>query len=454
MSDFTFIDSERNGKLLLCEGYKFTLHRKNSDGTSSWRCSKRKICSAAIKLSDSNTLIAKTNHRCAANTAKNEFLCTLQQVKDSVKHNFQPIQQIYEDGIVPLIQRGINIIEEIPDFSRIKPTLYRWRLKENNLSTTRFHQTADVIVPEKLRGNLLHEDLLEDDKIIIFMSHKSKAAISKYHSFFGDGTFSRAPVPYLQLYTLHCDVSGAETSTNIIPIIFALLPNKETKTYIRFLAILKKKLPCWKPSHFKIDFELSMFKAIRIIFPSATVSGCYFHYSQAIMKNAKKYKLLDNSEYKRFIYLCLQLPYLPSVLIPEGWLSITENLTEGINLYKFKDYFTKWWMSNKIITTISVYGEKHLTNNPVEGWHHRFNKKVPKKPNIMHFIEKINMEIAVQDFKGYKMKLHQLVKNRNKNYFFKQNKIHQLVKICFNDDITVYECLNKIRLLKNKYQIK
>lgn len=48
------------------------------------------------------------------------------------------------------------------------------------------------------------------------------------------------------------------------------------------------------------------------------------------------------------------------------------------SMMKFKDYFDNYWMKGDYHTIWSVYGERHRTNNAVEGWHHKINNLVTK----------------------------------------------------------------------------
>lgn len=41
---FSFINSQRNRPILLKDGYKYVHPRKNKDGSSMWRCSKKSTC--------------------------------------------------------------------------------------------------------------------------------------------------------------------------------------------------------------------------------------------------------------------------------------------------------------------------------------------------------------------------------------------------------------------------
>ncbi|CAG9838173.1 unnamed protein product [Diabrotica balteata] len=50
-------------------------------------------------------------------------------------------------------------------------------------------------------------------------------------------------------------------------------------------ASMKEKLPNWKPSLIKLDFEQAVIGALENNFPEAKISGCNFHFKQCIWKN-------------------------------------------------------------------------------------------------------------------------------------------------------------------------
>jgi hypothetical protein len=82
---------------------------------------------------------------------------------------------------------------------------------------------------------------------------------------YSDGTFYSVPKIFFQLYTIHGFYKG-----EMMPFIYALLPNKSTNTYLRLFRILQDKAAefnfIFSPKIFLIDFELVVKNAITIIF--------------------------------------------------------------------------------------------------------------------------------------------------------------------------------------------
>lgn len=125
----------------------------------------------------------------------------------------------------------------------------------------------------------------------------------------------------------------------IVPVIFALLP-KTQNTYTRLFRLLQNKIPNFSPKLFKIDFEVAAINAIKEIFPTAKVTGCFFHYSQAVWKKAKNLGFTETEAQKRFIGLCVALAHLPSECIPEAWIYLMHNSLEVAISTPFMDYMS------------------------------------------------------------------------------------------------------------------
>lgn len=94
-----------------------------------------------------------------------------------------------------------------------------------------------------------------------------------------------APPPFYQFYVLHLDIDASKKYTNIIPVIYTILPNKSQET--RLYNILKEKLGIIIQT-FKSDYEMAQINAVKSVFPQAEITGCYRHYNAAIWKNAEK----------------------------------------------------------------------------------------------------------------------------------------------------------------------
>lgn len=98
-----------------------------------------------------------------------------------------------------------------------------------------------------------------------------------------DGTFSYSPKPFNQLYIIHSTLQNQS-----FPIFYCFLEGKtENNYYVLFqiiIQILHNYNIVLNPNEIQIDFEYACFNAIKRTWPSVIVSGCYFHFGQAIFR--------------------------------------------------------------------------------------------------------------------------------------------------------------------------
>lgn len=82
---------------------------------------------------------------------------------------------------------------------------------------------------------------------------------------------------------------------------------------------------------------------------------------------------------------CMALAYLPTQFRSDGWLYILgECVVNNPKIASFNEYFEKNCLKTGayIANTLCFYNVNNKTNNCVEAWNSRLNKKVPPKPNI------------------------------------------------------------------------
>ena len=119
--------------------------------------------------------------------------------------------------------------------------------------------------------------------MIIFCSAIGLQILSKWDRWHGDGTFTRVPDGFYQLYVIH----GLYKS-NIITCVFALLTGKSEDVYKKLLLELKdgalKNSFELKPTQLTFEFEQAVIGAFKYHFPRTEVSGCFFHFGQSIYR--------------------------------------------------------------------------------------------------------------------------------------------------------------------------
>lgn len=213
----------------------------------------------------------------------------------------------------------------------------------------------------------------------------------------GDGTFSRCPTVSGQMYTVHC------TKYPALPMIYALLPNMETDTYLRFFKQVLH-LVGMSPKSIIIDFEAAVRNAVRKVFSGVEVSGCNFHFKQAINRNARKHLKKTYFTSKRAaIYYLHYLSYFPAAAISKSYKILKDN-DEFASLPKeMLAYMERVWVGHinskgKWVNPLyspdmwSIFEsfndpQKNATTSVLEAFHRGFASWVECSPRLYDFID-------------------------------------------------------------------
>jgi len=222
-----------------------------------------------------------------------------------------------------------------------------------------------------------------------------------------DGTFSIAPSMYDQVYTIH----GFDDSTGwTLPAVYALLPNRTTKTYKKLLNIVVQHAKNWmlSPDLIITDFEIAAINAADIVFPGASICGCHFHFCQASkrQRSSEMTKACENSSEVSHIFKSFYgLAFLPAEYIPIGYSELKNFIpTSYLTLFEdFLEYFLTTWVGTKNRTARfppnlwSVYHrtltELPRTNNLVEGWNSKIHGRAGcNHPTFFSFVRLLQKE--------------------------------------------------------------
>lgn len=141
---------------------------------------------------------------------------------------------------------------------------------------------------------LLHQD----HDMLVFSSNLDLQTLAQTEYFIADGTFEMVPKEFSQLYTIHGFVSGEGNSNAIqtlnieniagIPLLHALLRNKQRATYVRLFTVIRDQLALIANQqinmhHIILDFEFAAHEAARDVF-QIQATGCLFHFGQSLIR--------------------------------------------------------------------------------------------------------------------------------------------------------------------------
>lgn len=448
---FHFIKNKKNKEALLHDGYRYNFVSNNSSGTSFWRCYKRQECSASLTLNQENTIIIrKSLHKCEQDHDKMQEDLLLDTAKQNVCKDMSSVKKVYEE-----------VVQQLPSsstfngrpYNSVKDVLYRHRKRFLQVQKTEFSKSSEVTVPNMIKKDFLiaEFELPTDDKMLVFSSRFSKRNMKMYADqekvFFGDGTFKSAPRPFYQLFTIHVDIDSTEETTNIFPVLYALLPNKRETTYFALFTIIRDVLKV-HIKHFKCDYELGLINAFRTVYPNAKVTGCFYHYNKSVWKKANDIGLTKSQEGRYITKITANLPLLPASYIQDGWAAIVECSTQSPEMNAFASYFCRQWLKNPLL--ISCAKQKHRTNNKLEAWHRRLNVRMQHNPTLLQFLFYLKKEAHFQDKKNQNSLFEPNNKKRN-TILFNRKYQRELNKL-ETKEITLLYFLKNVSDLKRKFK--
>lgn len=448
MSDaMEFIESSRGVPVLLLGGYKYNIKKINKNTTTRWICVSR-TCGGSITTNSSKEVVNKKIHSCVVDEAKNEVDKVLHRCKKRAREEVTPIPQLFYQEMSNVRDAGLEFVTKVPNLDSKKSSLYRQRHRE--LGVTSFSNRGDIILPASLKESFLFFDDGSEERIMGFASESARELLSEKDDFFADGTFKSCSKQFDQLYTIHTDIGSSEQSTNIVPVVYALLPNRKANTYSRLFGLIKEQIPLWKPKTFKIDFETSAIQSFRNTFPSAKLTGCNFHFNQCLWRKIQELGMVkmfkDDDEIREHVKMCAALAHIPTEFSDSGWLQIMENSPLNSKVEQFNDYFVEQWLENDIVKDMWVcYGERHRTTNSLEGWHSRLNRAVGKHhPNIFELVKILRTDARHYDMLKIQHDLFMTANKRAKKYINLDRRIAMVVEEFVTGRRTLGRCLKNL----------
>ena len=247
------------------------------------------------------------------------------------------------------------------------------RYKKNNLPNypTNPVDLNDIELPEFLLETLKTEgkgDLFlmydsgavvnEKDKILerfmVFGTDQNTHQLENAHCY-ADGTFDVAPLLFLQVYTIHALVLG-----RCLPMIYGILSRKTQTMYESFLSVIRNKISR-PPKSITSDFEKAFLNAVKTVFPSIVLFGCFFHFKQNMFRKIQElglaFSYTSDERIRKLLKLPQVLAYVPIADISELFKELKNSLTdEDTEILKFYDYFEEYYIGNE--TTITKGNEK------------------------------------------------------------------------------------------------
>ena len=226
-----------------------------------------------------------------------------------------------------------------------------------------------------------------------------------------DGTFEMCPDTAYQLYTMHGFHHGES-----MPLVWALLPNKTTATYVEMFTAVRDALVasfgdtgCSRTS--LTDFETAAIKAVTIVFTEPVIKGCTFHFRQAVFRKVQSlglkanYEDKDNPVVRDWLRQLMSMSMLPVFAIPLLWNKLqyppaTGDPITNHRLCELASYFGNTWVNGQEFTPTLWSHFDNLgprTTNHVEGFHNSLNSTFgiphPSLRSFMDWMQKAQFKV-------------------------------------------------------------
>jgi len=267
------------------------------------------------------------------------------------------------------------------------------------------------------------------ERILIFSSFFGLDLLRKSENWMVDGTFSIAPEPFKQVYSIL-----AEADNKAYAAVFSFLPNKRSGTYkclfeevhhhLTVSSLIQLEL-----RHLLVDFESAVIKEFRSVFGRQVgVTGCLFHFKKNLRshmcalphlqsyhcRDASFHAFMDSLSALAFVPVDLVHVYyrdlidieLPRVLeVLDGNKEVSDEVKDGIreSLNSFLDYFEKTYVGAQSRTGWSnprfspdiwnqhdnLMSGQQQTTNRIENYHSVLRKLIQVNGSFWDVVDKL-----------------------------------------------------------------
>ena len=249
------------------------------------------------------------------------------------------------------------------------------------------------------------------NRILLFASKRSLKVLASSRNWFFDATFKCSPTLFYQLFILHALVKD-----NTIACVFVLMSKKTQEQYSMVFEKLKEETPYpLQPVTVVSDFELAAISAFKESFPDATMTGCFFHLTQAIWRNTQERELAgiyrENENVRFFVKALGALAFVPSQDVADAFDDLQDDDDFPEELSDLYSYFEATYIGRRLrrgrraprypvkfwnIRSRLLEGLPR-TNNQVEGFHRGVQATLDcDKPSIWKCLKFLKNEEALQ----------------------------------------------------------
>ncbi|CAF2132253.1 unnamed protein product, partial [Rotaria magnacalcarata] len=351
--------------------FAYTIDKTTNDKTY-WKCEHvRKFkCKGRIHTNCTHTTLLheNDNHNHPGNPVSTEIRIFEEKIRHRVLNANEATQNVIDYCLTNLSDHA-----DLPEIPHDKT----FNLIPDKLTTTK--QNSLFLQFDSGPGN---------DGIIMFASAEELQLLESGEQLLVDGTFKVTPSIFYQLYAMHVVYRNA-----VLPVVFALLPNKTQQTYRRLIDKLSEICPLWSPKFIMTNFELASINVFGDKFVTTTnssiISGCFFHLQNSIQRKVQDLDFKTNYEqdavFSHHVNQIAALAFLQPNDVSQGFDDLYNSLPQM--LHPLLDYFEDTYVGRnrtqgraKPMFDIELWNMHQRTtdrlmrtNNSAEAWHRRLS---------------------------------------------------------------------------------
>ena len=234
MNEIHHITTSKGKSAIGYNGYLYRQDRKHTS-TISWRCLTTSCKGRLVTTTEITQPVESGTHSHLPDPHLVIQECTKNRMKERVKSDPVPIPTIYKQETARMSNSIPNERIVMPTFNEIRTVLYRARQSKFPQFPESVH---NIEVPPHLSKTLSGKEFIlnynRDKGMLVIATSDNLKILSESETYYMDGTFDVVPKIFAQLFTIHAFFNAKQ-----IPLIFSLLPNKNSSTYVTLFRTLK-----------------------------------------------------------------------------------------------------------------------------------------------------------------------------------------------------------------------
>lgn len=305
-------------------------------------------------------------------------------------HSIQPLTS--EAQILSYLLSEATKLERPPKIPENLPrTLYK-EFYPHNLVIPDFVEQI-LSITKQNSENFLKYIAFYPEPIIIFGYDRSVSICHSATKLFLDGTFKIVPRQFDDKGQLLTLMVLDQTTNEYIPVVHILMKSRTAEAYTTAFSALISIIGFNNFKTVYVDFEIALYKSIKLFCPNAKVTGCLFHYRQALIRKIKE--LYPKQEIPKEIFTLYQIYSSLPFVEKDSFYQILKLIDESSSeiAKPFVNYYKKVWKKdyefiNQLDSEDDIY-----TNNALESFHSLLSKELENAHPSLEIMIAILMKV-------------------------------------------------------------